>query len=501
MGVSMSFNVGTSGKSKGSLGASDKHNERKYKSNSLENTNSNINFELSKNNKILRGTRDLYKDVEKTYKEEFTKAVEDYNAKQKRNDRKIYDYFQKISDDKKTNLYTEIVVQVGDNEFWKDKNLEEKKQMVEVFNKQLEIIEKEYPNFKISNATAHFDETSPHMHIIGVCVSDRETALKNKDDKKVSKRKNGLDKYVSQSEIFTQKNLLEFHKVFDEKSLKAFNEVYKTNEVLNDKKLHQEHLDLKTFKMSAEKIKEVQKEFDDLKLKKEEVKNDIKDLEKEKSNLKNLEEENKDLIKKLTKENEILYSVKSMEENVEIKKNIITGKTKVTMEDDVYKSFLKYAREGEFYLDRYNTLKSKKEKVEEELKKSKNSCAKYNIENITLKEVKEKFEDYTKRLEEVVPKELVKIIQDESKSCMKIKSLNTNYDVQEYLKELSQKGGYNNLNKVDKEFVYEHHFSNEKAREILLTGAKKNYEEKITEKTELEWDKKLEKDNGFGWGD
>ena len=298
MGVSMSFNVGTSGKSKGSLGASDKHNERKYKSNSLENTNSNINFELSKNNKILRGTRDLYKDVEKTYKEEFTKAVEDYNAKQKRNDRKIYDYFQKISDDKKTNLYTEIVVQVGDNEFWKDKNLEEKKQMVEVFNKQLEIIEKEYPNFKISNATAHFDETSPHMHIIGVCVSDRETALKNKDDKKVSKRKNGLDKYVSQSEIFTQKNLLEFHKVFDEKSLKAFNEVYKTNEVLNDKKLHQEHLDLKTFKMSAEKIKEVQKEFDDLKLKKEEVKNDIKDLEKEKSNLKNLEEE---VIKKVDK--------------------------------------------------------------------------------------------------------------------------------------------------------------------------------------------------------
>lgn len=354
----MSFNVGTSGKSKGSLGASDKHNERKYKSNSLENTNSNINFELSKNNKILRGTRDLYKDVEKTYKEEFTKAVEDYNAKQKRNDRKIYDYFQKISDDKKTNLYTEVVVQVGDNEFWKNKNLEEKKQMVEVFNKQLEIIEKEYPNFKISNATAHFDETSPHMHIIGVCVSDRETALKNKDDKKVSKRKNGLEKYVSQSEIFTQKNLLEFHKVFDEKSLKIFNEVYKTNEVLNDKKLHQEHLDLKTFKMSAEKIKEAQKEFDDLKLKKEEVKSDIKDLEKEKSNLENLKIENKDLRKKLTAENEKFLELESIDKKARKKEPSMFNKEyTVTMSKAEYDSLMTYAINGEQYYKENLTIK------------------------------------------------------------------------------------------------------------------------------------------------
>ena len=358
MGISMSFNVGTSGKSKGSLGASDKHNERKYKSNSLENTNSNINFELSKNNKILRGTRDLYKDVEKTYKEEFTKAVEDYNAKQKRNDRKIYDYFQKISDDKKTNLYTEVVVQVGDNEFWKNKNLEEKKQMVEVFNKQLEIIEKEYPNFKISNATAHFDETSPHMHIIGVCVSDRETALKNKDDKKVSKRKNGLEKYVSQSEIFTQKNLLEFHKVFDEKSLKIFNEVYKTNEVLNDKKLHQEHLDLKTFKMSAEKIKEAQKEFDDLKLKKEEVKSDIKDLEKEKSNLENLKIENKDLRKKLTAENEKFLELESIDKKARKKEPSMFNKEyTVTMSKAEYDSLMTYAINGEQYYKENLTIK------------------------------------------------------------------------------------------------------------------------------------------------
>ena len=483
----MSFNVGTSGKSKGSLGASDKHNERKYKSNSLENTNSNINFELSKNNEILRGTRDLYKDVEKTYKEEFTKAVEDYNAKKKRNDRKIYDYFQKISDDKKTNLYTEVVVQVGDNEFWKNKNLEEKKQMVEVFNKQLEIIEKEYPNFKISNATVHFDETSPHMHIIGVCVSDRETALKNKDDKKVSKRKNGLEKYVSQSEIFTQKNLLEFHKIFDEKSLKVFNEVYKTNEVLNDKKLHQEHLDLKTFKMSAEKIKEAQKEFDDLKLKKEEVKNDIKDLEKEKSNLENLKEENKDLIKKLTKENEKLYTLKSMEDNVEIKKNIITGKTKVTMEDDVYKSFLKYAREVEKFLNERNEIENSKNKLQdkynslsEEVKSLKEKNSKYHDKEIDDKIKEVKINDYISRLENEISKEKKEELKAENDSFMEIQNLKGLYGENRYLETISEKvseKGFESLNKEEKKFVEYKASCNSELAKAIVNSAESSFGE------------------------
>ena len=484
----MSFNVGTSGKSKGSLGASDKHNERKYKSNSLENTNSNINFELSKNNEILRGTRDLYKDVEKTYKEEFTKAVEDYNAKQKRNDRKIYDYFQKISDDKKTNLYTEVVVQVGDNEFWKNKNLEEKKQMVEVFNKQLEIIEKEYPNFKISNATAHFDETSPHMHIIGVCVSDRETALKNKDDKKVSKRKNGLEKYVSQSEIFTQKNLLEFHKIFDEKSLKVFNEVYKTNEVLNDKKLHQEHLDLKTFKMSAEKIKEAQKEFDDLKLKKEEVKNDIKDLEKEKSNLENLKEENKDLIKKLTKENEKLYKVEAIDKNVDKKRNHFTGKIKsVIMEEHIYNSLLRYAREGEKLLSERNEIENSKNKLQDkynslskEVKSLKEKNSKYHDKEIDDKIKEVKINDYISRLENEISKEKKEELKAENDSFMEIQNLKGLYGENRYLETISEKvseKGFESLNKEEKKFVEYKASCNSELAKAIVNSAESSFGE------------------------
>ena len=51
--------------------------------------------------------------------------------------------------------------------------------------------------------------------------------------------------------------------------------------------------------------------------------------------------------------------------------------------------------------------------------------------------------------------------------------------------------------------MYEHHFSNEKAREILLTGAKqRNSKEKNKEKSS-EWfkDNSRGRGNGFGRGD
>ncbi|GGE33312.1 hypothetical protein GCM10011391_09950 [Pullulanibacillus camelliae] len=59
----------------------------------------------------------VQKDL-KEYQEEFGEALEKYNAKQKRNDRKINDYYKHIQSGKKTALQQEMIVQVGDlNDF------------------------------------------------------------------------------------------------------------------------------------------------------------------------------------------------------------------------------------------------------------------------------------------------------------------------------------------------------------------------------------------------
>ena len=66
----------------------DKHNYRKY-----DNNQNDI--------EIIKGSSSLVDDVKKLYKEEFDEAKEEYNLKQVRDDRKIKDYFNHISNNEK----------------------------------------------------------------------------------------------------------------------------------------------------------------------------------------------------------------------------------------------------------------------------------------------------------------------------------------------------------------------------------------------------------------
>ena len=43
----------------------------------------------------------------------FDKAIKEYNAKQKRNDRQIKSYYDKISRSKQEKLFYEVIVQIG----------------------------------------------------------------------------------------------------------------------------------------------------------------------------------------------------------------------------------------------------------------------------------------------------------------------------------------------------------------------------------------------------
>ena len=90
----------------------DKHNYRKYDNNS----------ELIE---IIKGTTSLYEDVKNLYLEEFEDARLEYNKEQEdkgRNDRKITDYFKKISDNTKNDLACEIIIELGDKKYWDTKD-------------------------------------------------------------------------------------------------------------------------------------------------------------------------------------------------------------------------------------------------------------------------------------------------------------------------------------------------------------------------------------------
>ncbi len=121
---------------------------------------------------IIKGTSSIVEDTKNLYLELFEDARIKYNEKQIRNDRKIENYFNHISNDNKRDLACEIIIELGDMDFWVDKDDKFKKKMSEVFKEQINDLEEVVPNFKISNATIHFDESSPHLHIVGVPFKD-----------------------------------------------------------------------------------------------------------------------------------------------------------------------------------------------------------------------------------------------------------------------------------------------------------------------------------------
>src|SRR5699024_12518980 len=82
------------------LGKVNNHNLRQY----------NNNQELIK---TIKGSNDIVKDVKELYLDLFEESRLVYNNKQIRDDRKIDNYFNKISNDDKHDLACEIIIEIG----------------------------------------------------------------------------------------------------------------------------------------------------------------------------------------------------------------------------------------------------------------------------------------------------------------------------------------------------------------------------------------------------
>jgi len=103
-------------------------------------------------------------DIKNVYHELFDEAVERYNSKQTRNDRKVKNYYEKICNGKQEKLFHEIVVQIGNkNDFGIDK------QTAELAEKALDnyvcTFQKRNPYLRVFSAHMHLDEATPHLHI------------------------------------------------------------------------------------------------------------------------------------------------------------------------------------------------------------------------------------------------------------------------------------------------------------------------------------------------
>lgn len=119
----------------------------------------NTNPEITHLNKEYMNT-----NIQEVYHDLFDDALERYNAKQTRSDRKIDDYYEKICSSKQEKPFHEIIVQIGNRDNMKSdsENGELPEKMLDEY---MQSFQQRNPNLRVFSAHLHMDEATPHLHI------------------------------------------------------------------------------------------------------------------------------------------------------------------------------------------------------------------------------------------------------------------------------------------------------------------------------------------------
>ena len=328
--------------------------------------------------RTIYGTNDIVNDVKQVYLDEFEQARLEYNQKQIREDRKIKDYFKKVCESQ-NDIACEIIIELGDIDFWNDKSERYRFKMVDVYNEQVKDLIKIVPDFKIANATIHFDEVSPHMHIVGVPVALNCTR--------------GMKKQVGKSKLFTKATLTEIQDKMRNACIKSYNKFYEVNTRLKEKQKGRNQ-DINVNEMVN--YREIKKQLAKKEQKLEKANNQTKQLDNSskdintildnlkptlmnKNNMvissedvqkiKNYTENVKDITKTVRSVNDLNMAIKDFEHSAfEIEKENHSLKYEIGLKDDEISSLKKEVSTKDTIIGR---LQAEKEKLKQELQKFK----------------------------------------------------------------------------------------------------------------------------------
>ncbi len=128
------------------------HNSRKFKAANVDGERTDRNIDYCNEN---------IKDV---YHKLFDGALERYNAKQTRDDRRIEDYYEKIRSCKQEKPFHELILQIGDKDNMgaTTENGELAKQILDEYFRGFQ---ERNTSLRVFSAHLHMDEATPHLHI------------------------------------------------------------------------------------------------------------------------------------------------------------------------------------------------------------------------------------------------------------------------------------------------------------------------------------------------
>lgn len=128
------------------------HNRRTYIAENVDQTRTHLNIEY------------CYTPIEQAYHELFDEAQAEYNANQKRKDRRIENYYEKICNGDQEKPFYEVIFQVGNKDDMgaaSENGAFAKKILDKFYHSFLE----RNPQLHVYSAHLHMDEATPHLHI------------------------------------------------------------------------------------------------------------------------------------------------------------------------------------------------------------------------------------------------------------------------------------------------------------------------------------------------
>lgn len=128
------------------------HNTRAFTAKNVDKNRSADNVEF------------FQEDIKQVYHKLFDEALERYNAKQKRKDRMIDNYYEKIRRGKQEKLFHEVIFQIGNKD---DMNAKSEDGLLakRILTEFMDEFQARNPNLYVFSAHLHMDEETPHLHI------------------------------------------------------------------------------------------------------------------------------------------------------------------------------------------------------------------------------------------------------------------------------------------------------------------------------------------------
>lgn len=128
------------------------HNTRAFSAKNVDRERSQDNVQFCHSN------------IKEVYHQLFDEALERYNSKQKRSDRRIDNYYEKIRRGKQEKIFHEVIFQIGNKD---DMNVKSSEGQIakKILSEFMEQFQQRNPNLHVFSAHLHMDEETPHLHI------------------------------------------------------------------------------------------------------------------------------------------------------------------------------------------------------------------------------------------------------------------------------------------------------------------------------------------------